>query len=154
MKGMLALLVVAIGILTQGCSIYKAATAPPPVAFDRIKVGADRTDVISVLGLPKSTEALDGQRTDMFEFTDGYSSATKSRIALYVAGDVFTLGLAELIFWPMELAVLNGDEGRAVTTYGTDNIVRTVQITKKNGMPWFPPTGSQSAPVEEVTRRD
>jgi hypothetical protein len=123
-------------VFAQGCSIYKAATAPPPVDVERVRVGSDRTDVISLFGTPKLTEVTDGQRTDMFEFISGYSQASKSRILLYAAGDFFTLGLSELVFWPLELAVLQGTEGRAVATYGSDNKVQIVNITTKDGKPW------------------
>jgi hypothetical protein len=124
------------GVFAQGCSIYKTATTPPPVEVERVRVGADRTDVISVFGTPKLREVTDGQRTDMFEFTSGYNQASKSRILLYIAGDVFTAGLSELVFWPLELAFLDGTEGRAVATYGADNKVQLVKNTKKDGKPW------------------
>ena len=136
MRLLMALLLMAIA--SQGCSIYKAATAPPPVEVERVRVGADRTDVISVFGTPKLTEVTDGQRTDMFEFTSGYDQASKSRILFYIAGDFFTIGLSELVFWPLELAVLHGTEGRAVATYGSDNKVQIVKITTKDGKPWEP----------------
>jgi hypothetical protein len=136
MKRTILMVLLLIGVFAQGCSIYKAATAPPPVEVERVRVGADRTDVISVFGTPKLTEVTDGQRTDMFEFKSGYNQASKSRILLYIAGDVFTAGLSELVFWPLELAWLDGTEGRAVATYGSDNKVQTVKITKKDGKPW------------------
>lgn len=79
---------------------------------------------------------MEGERTEIFEFTSGLHEAPKARIVLYIAGDVFTLGLAELIFWPMELAVLDGSQGRAVVTYGQDNIVKLINVTKKDGTPW------------------
>lgn len=119
----------------QGCSIYKAATAPLPLPMEDIKVGQNRNLIISILGTPQSTEKLDDQITDVHEFVDGYRAETKARFLLYIAGDVFTLGLAELLFWPMELAFLQGDEGRAVLTYGPDNIAKTVVLTKKRGVP-------------------
>ena len=136
MKPTILMVLLLTGVFAQGCSIYKAATAPPPVEVERVRVGSDRTDVISVFGTPKLTEVTDGQRTDMFEFTSGYNQASKSRILLYIAGDFFTAGLSELIFWPLELAVLNGTEGRAVATYGFDNKVQIVKVTKKDGTPW------------------
>jgi hypothetical protein len=136
MRLLMALLLMAIA--SQGCSIYKAATAPPPVEVERVRVGADRTDVISVFGTPKVTEVTNGQRTDMFEFKSGYNQASKSRILLYIAGDFFTAGLSELVFWPLELAWLDGTEGRAVATYGSDNKVQIVKITTKDGKPWEP----------------
>ena len=64
------------------------------------------------------------------------NQASKSRILLYIAGDVFTAGLSELVFWPLELAWLDGTEGRAVATYGSDNKVQIVKITTKDGKPW------------------
>jgi hypothetical protein len=64
------------GVFAQGCSIYKASTAPPPVEVERVRVGTDRTELISVLGTPKLTEVTDGQRTDMFEFTSGFDQAS------------------------------------------------------------------------------
>src|SRR5580765_8766017 len=136
MRLLMALLLMAIA--SQGCSIYKAATAPPPVKVERVRVGANRTDVISVFGTPKLTEVTDGQRTDMFEFKSGYNQASKSRILLYIAGDFFTAGLSELVFWPLELAWLDVTEGRAVATYGSDNKVQIVKITTKDGNPWEP----------------
>jgi len=136
MKPTMLLVLFLSGVSAQGCSIYKAATAPPPVEVERVRVGSDRTDVISVFGTPRLTEVTDGQRTDMFEFISGLHQASKSRILLYIAGDFFTLGLSELVFWPLELAVLDGKEGRAVATYGSDNTVQTVKITTKDGKPW------------------
>lgn len=136
MKRTILMVLLLTGVFAQGWSIYKAATAPPPVEVERVRVGSDRTEVISVLGTPKLTEVTDGQRTDMFEFTSGYDQASKSRILLYIAGDFFTIGLSELVFWPLELAVLDGTEGRAVATYGSDNKVQIVKITQKDGKPW------------------
>lgn len=120
----------------QGCSIYKAATAVPPVDVDNVKIGSTRSTLLATLGTPKMSEVMDDQRTDVFEFTSGFHSASKSRIILYLAGDFFTLGLAELVFWPMELALLQGKEGRAVASYGSDDIVQKVQLLRKDGSPW------------------
>jgi hypothetical protein len=66
----------------------------------------------------------------------GTDVASKSRILLYIAGDVFTIGISELVFWPLELALLDGTEGRAVATYGSDNKDQIVKITTKYGKPW------------------
>ena len=123
--------------LSVGCSINRAATAPGPLAVDDVKVGKDRGSIISILGMPKSAEvSATNERTDMHEFIDGYPGGSKARILLYIAGDLFTLGLAELIFWPLEVGALQGDEGRAVVTYDNKNIATNVVITKKDGTPW------------------
>ena len=89
-----------------------------------------------MFGTPKSTDVAQDERTDVFEFIDGNHGASKLRVIPYVAADIFTLGLAELILWPMELAVLQGSEGRAVVTYSQDHRVKTVTITNRDGTPW------------------
>lgn len=122
---------------SQGCSIYKAANAPGPLAIEEVKVGKNRDAVISVLGMPRTSEtSAMNERTDMHEFINGYPSGSKSRILIYIAGDLFTLGLAELIFWPIEMAALQGDEGRAVVRYDQHNIATNVIITNRDGSPW------------------
>ena len=122
--------------LAQGCSVYKAATAPGPLPVENVQVGVHRNQVLSVFGMPRTTEVVKGERTEIFEFIDGNPEASKARIILYLAGDLFTLTLAELIFWPLEMATLQGTEGRAVVTYGPDNRVRALQVTEKDGTPW------------------
>ena len=123
--------------LTQGCSIYMAATAPPPVAVSNIKGGSTRAEVMSVFGMPKKSDvAQSNERTDVYEFVDGNHEGTKLRIIPYAGADFFTLGLAELVLWPMELALLQGSEGRAVVTYDQENRAKSVIVTKKNGSPW------------------
>lgn len=144
---------------SQGCSIYYAAKAPGPVNVQEVQTGKDRSQIISVLGMPKSTETLNGERTDMHEFTSGYDPGSKLRILFYVAGDFFTLGLAELIFWPLEVAALQGDEGRAVIGYDQNNIAKTVLVTTKGGAPWVQnvstKNGGESDPaVENMTAYD
>jgi hypothetical protein len=119
-----------------GCSIYKAATAPPPVAVDRVTVGTSRAEVMSVFGSPKNTDSAISGKTDIYEFIDGNNGASKLRILPYIAADVFTLGLAELVLWPLELSVLQGSEGRAVVTFDADNVAKVVKVTEKNGSPW------------------
>ncbi|HEX8750919.1 MAG TPA: hypothetical protein VF732_07380 [Nitrospira sp.] len=126
-----------ITMTTPGCSIYKAATAPPPVAVDNVKVGSTRAEAMSVFGMPKNSDfTQSNERTDVYEFIDGNSDATKLRIIPYIGADFFTLGLAELVLWPMEVALLQGSEGRAVVTYDQDNKAKTVTVTKRDGTPW------------------
>ena len=65
---------------------------------------------------------------------------------LYLAGDLVTLGLAELVFWPMESVLMQGSKGRAIVVYGPDLIVRSVSVTRKDGSPW-----TMSAQAEDKT---
>jgi len=135
MRLIIALLLMAFA--APGCSIYKAATAPPSVAVDIVKVGSTRPQVMSVLGTPKTTDvAKSNERTEVYEFIDGNNGASKLRIVPYIAADLFTIGLAELVLWPLELTALQGSEGRAVVTYDQEDRARTVLITKRDGTPW------------------
>ena len=72
-----------------GCSIYKAATAPPPVAVDRVTVGTSRAEVMSVFGSPKNSDSAINGKTDIYEFIDGNNGASKLRILPYIAADVY-----------------------------------------------------------------
>ena len=147
---------VALVIFIQGCSIFAAAHAPAPLNLENLKPGMSRGAVISVLGSPLSSETIGGQRTDVFEFRDGYQLWTKSRIILYGAGDFFTLGLAELILWPLELMVFQGTEGRAVVTYASDEKASQLQLTHLDGAPWGgddpQPTTRQEQPGSTLSR--
>lgn len=73
---------------------------------------------------------------DIYEFVDGHSSGSKIRVVLYIAGDILTLGLSELLFWPIELAAGYGTSGRAIVTYGADDIANHILLTQANGSPW------------------
>lgn len=135
MKRLIAVLLIACA--SQGCSIYKAATAPPPVPVGSVKPGSTRAEVMSVFGLPKNSEqAQSSDRTDVYEFIDGNHEGSKLRIIPYIGADFFTLGLAELVLWPIEVALLQGSEGRAVVTYDQDNRAKSIIVTKKDGSPW------------------
>jgi hypothetical protein len=79
---------------------------------------------------------LSNERTDMYEFIDGNHGASKLRIIPYIGADFFTLGLAELVLWPMEIALLQGSEGRAVVTFDQDNKAKSVMVTRRDGTPW------------------
>jgi hypothetical protein len=146
--GLLSLLLV-----FQGCSIYKAATAPPSVPVGDARIGSTRAEVLSVFGMPKSTEVEAGGRIDMYEFTDGNPGASKLRIIPYIAADLFTLSLAELVLWPLELTALQGSDGRAIVTYDTRDIATAVKVTKKNGEPWHYGDIRSPAPPQQEARR-
>lgn len=133
-KGLFAVLIAALSL--GGCSIYKAATAPTPIALENVKVGANRVNVVGTLGVPKSTETRNEQRIDVYEFVNGSPSESKVRILVYIAGDLFTIGLSELLFWPLELGLGQGTDGRAVVTYGMDDIAKAVLLSKADGTSW------------------
>jgi len=143
------LLVLTVLVFSSGCSIFKAANAPPPIALDEVTVGKDRNQIISILGLPRSTETTPAnERTDVHEFIDGHEAASKLRILLYIAGDVFTLGLAELVFWPLEIVAMQGNEGRAIVTYTPLNVAKDVLVTTRAGKAWGQRLASQPVSQE------
>ena len=118
--------------LLSGCSIYSAINAPDPVNFESIKTGHDRMEVVSILGSPKLTDSRGIYLTDSFEFIDGNHGGYKARVLPYLAGDIFTCGLAEIIFWPLEKLALDGALDRAIVTYDIDNKVNSIKVHKKN----------------------
>lgn len=103
--------------LFVGCSIYEAAHAPSPVDYKKVEVNTTRTEAIAILGFPKLTDSEGGKKTDTFEFRDGLHTASKGRIILYIAGDIFTAGLAELIFWPLEVNAFDGKLCKGTVSY-------------------------------------
>ena len=128
-----AILAAGLASIVTGCSVYEALTAPPPVEYRHVKVGETRDETIAHLGMPRFTEHVDGTKVDRFEFTDGYNPASKARIVVYIAGDFFTLCLAEVIFWPIELTVMEGQQCRAKVEYDSGELVRSYRVESRGG---------------------
>lgn len=121
-----------------GCSIYSAAHAPGPVNYRDVRVGTDRSGVFTTFGMPRMSEITADERKDYFEFTDGYHQAWKGRILVYLAGDIFTIGLSEIVFWPLEELGLRGSTGQAYIAYGSDNKVKSIKVVSaKLGELWY-----------------
>ena len=144
--------------VSQGCSIGKALSGPPPIEMEKVVVGETRNNIINVIGIPKSTESRIDSKIDMHEFIDGFSGGSKVRVILYIAGDVFTAGLSELIFWPIELIADGGNKGRAIITYGLDDIAKSVLITQADGQyagkPWgYTEVQQQSAKIGPLDQK-
>lgn len=132
-KTVLILLII---INLNGCSVYKVITQPGPADTDGIGVGTARQELISRLGPPKAIDTdKNGNKIDMFEFESGMHHASKMRAILYLAGDFFTLFLTELIFWPMELTILESDICHGTAMYDNTQKITSWQMTRKNGRP-------------------
>ena len=123
-------------ITSQGCSINAVIKQPPPLPVEKAKVGYSRAQLIALFGSPTHTEVHNPGRTDLFEFVDGYHGAGKMRVILYLAADVFTLGLAEFLLWPLEKGVGKGREGTAIADYDKNNISTMLTITDRDGNSW------------------
>jgi len=131
-------------MLLNGCSIYHAITAPEPVDYKNVTLGQQRAETVSILGSPKNSEVKPDVTTDIFEFTDGYNAASKSRVILYAAGDLFTLGTAEIVFWPLEWGLLQGEKMRGIVAYDGESRVNSYIFTANDGTQrWV----AQKAPV-------
>ena len=118
--------------LLSGCSVYKVLNQPGPADLSGIGVGTPRTILISRLGAPKLVDtSSDGHKQDIFEFQSGMHQASKVRAVFYVAADVFTLTLAEIILWPMEMTALNSATCTGIATYDDKYKVESWMINDK-----------------------
>lgn len=131
----MAYLVVIIMLTNSACSVYKAVTQPPPADLTGLSIGTPREEVIGRLGVPKLSETDPaGKKHDLFKFESGLRQGSKARIIPYLAADAFTLGLAELILWPMELTVLERAECIAKVTYDESQKVENWVVYEKAGV--------------------
>jgi len=127
------LVVAAIGLQLAGCSAYKVLSQPGPADLAGLGIGSPRQEVISRLGTPKMIDTLpDGQKQDMFEFQSGLHQASKARAVLYFAADFFTLFLAELVLWPLEMTALDSATCTALATYDNHYRVQTWMVSDRH----------------------
>ena len=119
-------------VLLSGCSVYKVIMQPGPADLSGIGVGTPRTDIISRLGAPKLVDtSADGHKQDIFEFQSGMHQASKVRAVFYAAADVFTLSLAEVILWPIEMTALDSATCTAIATYDNKYKIDSWMVTNK-----------------------
>ena len=119
-------------LLTSGCSVFQAANQPGPADLAGIGIGTPRQEIISRIGAPKMIDTdSKGHKQDYFEIVSGLHQATKSRIILYLAADVFTLTLAELVLWPLELTAMKEATCNGVATYDADQKVISWNVHNK-----------------------
>ncbi len=85
-----------ISLNLAGCAVYKAAAAPSQKDLTVLKPGTSRERVIAELGAPIRTEKTGDHRKDIFTFVQGYSTGSKSGLAIVTAiEDIATLGAAD-----------------------------------------------------------
>ena len=103
-----------------------AAHQPDAKDLNVLSVGQPRARLIAELGPPVSSHMVDGVRTEIFSFTQGYSGGAKPRRALlHGAADVATLGLWEVVGTPTE-GYVNGTQLSAQVTYDAQDRVTAV----------------------------
>lgn len=111
-------------LLLSGCSVAMALHGNPEPNFEAFEVGSTRKQVEIQLGTPSSTTSrTDGTKEDTYKYEMG-NSPNGARATLYFYYDVFTLGLAEVIFTPIEL--LQGHDEETKIVYGSDDRVLNI----------------------------
>ena len=120
--------------LLGACSVAKVVTQPGPADLNGIGIGTSRTDMISRLGPPRAIDTdKNGNKMDMFEVQSGAHQASKARVIPYLAADVFTLGLAEVILWPLELTAFEAATCHGMATYNAQQKVIAWEAKPKAG---------------------
>ena len=110
----------------SGCSVYMAANQPNQKDLALLSKGQPRAKLLAEFGTPIHTEIKDGQRKDIFTFTQGYNGGVKAgRAILHGVADVATLGLWEAVGTPAE-GYMNGTQLSAEVTYDAQDIVAVV----------------------------
>ena len=133
LKSISAVTLIVVFSSSMGCSVYKAMSQPGPADLAGIGVGTPRQELFGRLGAPKfSDTTADGKKEDVFEFVSGAHQATKVRGVFYLAADVFTLALAELILWPIELTVAEAALCNGTASYDEKQKVQSWFVTSRN----------------------
>jgi hypothetical protein len=110
----------------SGCAVYMAANQPEKKDVGVLKPGTPRNALIAEFGAPVQTSTKDGNKSDIFTFTQGYSGLERGgRAVLHGAADVFTLGLWEVIGTPIE-GYANGTKISIEVLYDRDDRVLKV----------------------------
>ena len=126
------IIMVALSMQLAGCSAYKAISQPGPADLSGIGIGSSRQSLIIQLGAPKMIDtAANGNKQDIFEFQSGFNQASKVRAVFYVAADVFTLGLAEIVLWPLEMTALDSATCTGIATYDAKFKVESWAVADK-----------------------
>ncbi len=135
-RGYGLILLVVIGTIAEGCGVYMAAKQPREKDLGVLSPGTPREYVIAELGAPMWSGERDGNKVDIFTFTQGYSTANRSaRAFFHGVSDVFTLGLWEVVATPVEGA-FNGTEMKLEVMYDEKSQVSLAKtLVASNGSP-------------------
>jgi hypothetical protein len=100
--------VVLCGMLAA-CSPVMEANRPDPIDLKSFAPGEKKFDILAEIGSPIASAPDGGNSCDIYKlFTRGPDSVGKGVIAAgEIAADIFTIGLAEVVFTPVEAATKN-----------------------------------------------
>ncbi len=133
-----------------GCGPVLEATRDTPVNLDKGGVGESRVNVMADLGAPVPTVKNGQNDCDVYKLcTEGPGAAGKGAIAAgEVVADVFTLGLTELIFTPVEAAT-RGCLHTVMACYGPDNKLANISVSEEPATGAGTPTQSAAKPASD-----
>jgi hypothetical protein len=99
----------ALSIAVASCGPVMEATRPDPVDIKQFVPGEARINVLAEVGAPVATTKESGNSCDIYKlYTRGPGAVGKGVIAAGEAvGDVFTLGLSEVLWTPGEAMTRN-----------------------------------------------
>lgn len=138
-------LVALLAFLLGGCSVYMAAHQPSEKNVGLFVAGTPRSFLIAEFGQPVSSDIKNGQRYEIFRFTQGYSGGAKAgRAFAEGVADVMTLGVAEIITTPVE-SIADGNLTAYGVVYDSNDLVVQVISLSPNGSP-SPPAQPTSMP--------
>jgi hypothetical protein len=128
LPGIVLAAVIAFGL--TGCSVFMAAQLPEKKDLNVLKPGVPRSVVIAEMGAPSSYDELEGTRTEVYKFKQGYSTPNKiSRAVFHGTADLFTWGLWEVVATPTEYC-FSGTDTIVMVSYDAGNRVEKVQYVK------------------------
>lgn len=122
-------LLISISITHSGCAAIMAMRQPKKRNLEVLTVGVSRDNVISYLGMPTTTEVVDGLKVDHFNFKQGYTGGAKaSRATMHIIFDLFTIFIWELIGMPIE-AFNKGKKMSVKVEYDENDLIKNYKVT-------------------------
>ena len=114
----------------SGCAVMKATDQPGAKDLSVLDKNTPRSKVIAELGKPVMSEIQKGQKVDVFNFVQGYSTTAKTARALgHGVADVMTMGLWEVVGTPIE-GIANGEINQVEVHYNKAQRVLKVVALK------------------------
>ncbi len=117
-----------------GCAAYYAGKMPGPVADEQVVVGMNRAQVETLIGVGPVSQYAEGDGTAIrYEYSDGVPGGAKVRILPYVAADIFSAFLSEIIFWPIEVHATGRIKRVGQAHYDAQNKLVTWNVSRTSG---------------------
>jgi hypothetical protein len=125
------------------CSTVMEVNRPDPIDLTQFKPGEHHLDVVKVLGAAPSTITDGPKSCDIYQlYTRGPNGAGKAAFAFgEAATDILTLGLAEVVWTPVEAGTRNSLHTVAMC-YAQDGTLTSVE---EEGVPPAPQAAPSTA---------